>query len=168
MDEIVNRVKNSGLITLDLADFKPDKEFVEIDLANLLWKGLVLKEKEFRDWIKKHDWTFYEDKAVFIHCSTDAIVPTWAYMLIASSLNIFTSNFVFGKELDLERMLILEKIHRMPLEDFKDKRVIIKGCSTLSFPELAMTELIKVLQPLVKSIMYGEPCSTVPIFKSIS
>lgn len=165
MDEIVNRVKESGLISLDLATFKPTLPIVGIDLADTLWERLVLKEKDFRQWIKTHDWSTYLGKAVFIHCSEDAIVPTWAYMLVASKLEEIQVPFIVGSRDDLDKKLINANIKSLDLTPFIDGRVIIKGCSDITCPEYAMTLLIEHLQSTVKSIMYGEPCSTVPVFK---
>ncbi len=165
MTEIVNRVKESGLISLSLADFKSNLSIVDVDIADLLWQGLALKEKGFRSWAKEHNWSQYNNKAVFIHCSADAIVPTWTYMLIASMLRDYTNDFVVGSRIDLEKELIRRKIHLQDRQKFMGERVIIKGCSDISAPEFAMVELVRFLQPLVKSIMYGEPCSTVPVYK---
>lgn len=165
MDEIVNRVKESGLISIDLASFKPQIEIVSIDIADVLWQRLVLKEKDFRTWIKSHDWSYYSDKAVYVYCSEDAIVPTWAYMLICSHLEEVTRNYIVGTKLELEKQLIVQNIQTNDLEKFKDGCIIIKGCSDIPCPEFAMTELIRHIQPVAKSIMYGEPCSTVPVFK---
>lgn len=165
MDEIVNRVKNSGLISLDLASYKPTVKVKEIDIADTLWQRLVLKEKDFRTWIKEHNWEDYKGHAVFVHCSEDAIVPTWAYMLIGSKLKQEGCEFVIGNSVDLEKVLIQKKIKADDLSQYVDGRIIIKGCSDMSEPEFAMVELVKHLQPVAKSIMYGEPCSTVPIYK---
>lgn len=165
MDEIVNRVQESGLISMDLADFKPRLPIVELDISEQLWQGLVLKEKDFRAWVKETDWSSFEGKAVYVHCSADAIIPTWAFMLIGSNLMPFTSNFVIGTKRELEKQLILERIQAEPLEKYQDGRMIIKGCADIADPAFAMTELVKHLQPVAKSIMYGEPCSTVPVFK---
>ena len=165
MTEIRNRVKESGLITLDLGDFKPSGQMLSIDLADQLWQGLVLKEKDFRTWISSNNWDEYADKNVHVHCSVDAIIPTWAYMLVGSELNKVSANFVIGTKEDLEKALILTKIQSLDLSEFNDGRIIIKGCSDISAPEYAMTELCKRLQTVAKSIMYGEPCSTVPVFK---
>lgn len=161
----MNRVKGSGLISIDLASYKPNVEIVGIDIADLLWQRLVLKEKDFRAWIQDHSWEMYKNKGVFVHCSEDAIVPTWAFMLIGSKLNEVTPHYIIGDKLALEKKLIREKIQSDDLQRFVDGRVIIKGCSDISCPEYAMVELIRHLQPVVKSIMYGEPCSTVPVYK---
>ncbi|MFT6923026.1 MAG: hypothetical protein ACJA1C_002034 [Crocinitomicaceae bacterium] len=165
MDEIVNKVVNSGLISIDLGNYKPNVAIEEIDITDQLWQGLVLKEKDFRIWIKENDWSNFENKAVYIHCSADAIVPTWAYMLIGSQLQKVGSDYIVGSKNDLEKKLILDRIKEDDLEKFKEGRVIIKGCADIATPEYAMVELVRHLQPVVKSIMYGEPCSTVPVFK---
>lgn len=165
MDEIVNRVQQSGLISMDLADFKPNVALVELDISDQLWQGLALKEKDFRAWVKTNDWSSYEGKAVYVHCAAEAIIPTWAYMLVGSSLLPFVSDFVIGSKTDLEKQLMLKRIQSEPLEKYTDGRMIIKGCADVADPAFAMTELVKHLQPVAKSIMYGEPCSTVPVFK---
>ena len=163
--EIKNKVKESGIIQLDLADFKPKNELVGIDLSERLYQGLILKEKDFRLWLKENNWQQYEGKAVFIYCSTEAIIPTWAYMLVISKLMPYTEQILAGTRTDLEKKMIQDNIVSMDLSTMTDQRVIIKGCSDIASPEFAMSELVRVLQPVVKSIMYGEPCSTVPIFK---
>jgi hypothetical protein len=165
MEEIRNKVQESGIITLDLAVLKPKCSIIGVDIADQLWQGMVLKEKDFRSWIKTTDWKAYSNKGVFVHCSADAIIPTWAYMLIASELLTVESDFVIGSRSDLERQLVLKAISEIDIEPFKDARLIIKGCSDISAPAFAMTELMKKLQPHVRSLMYGEPCSAVPVFK---
>ena len=165
MEEIRNKVKESGLIQLDLANYKPTVQMVGIDLAAQLWQGLVLKEKDFRDWIKHHDWTQYQGKAVYIFCSTDAIIPTWAFMLVTSALEKENVYSQVGSEMELTKALIQEAICSIDTNEIKDQRVIIKGCADIADPAFAMSYLVRLLQPHVKSIMYGEPCSTVPIYK---
>ncbi|MFK7783798.1 MAG: DUF2480 family protein [Crocinitomicaceae bacterium] len=165
MDEIVNKVQQSGLISMDLADFRPRIALTELDISEQLWQGLVLKEKDFRAWVKDMDWSEFEGKAVYVHCKVDAIIPTWAYMLIGSRLFPFTTDFIIGTKADLEKQLILKRIQSEPLDEYKDGRIIIKGCADVADPAFAMTELVKHLQPVAKSIMYGEPCSTVPVYK---
>ena len=165
METIRNKVKESSLVQLDLAAFKPKQALVGIDLSEQLWQGLVLKEKDFRNWIKNHNWTQYEGKAVYIFCSTEAIIPTWAFMLVSSALqkeNIYSQ---VGAELELAKALIQEEICSIALEEIQDQRVIIQGCADIPDPAFAMSYLVRFLQPHVKSIMYGEPCSTVPIYK---
>ena len=165
MDKIRNKVKESGLITMDLAEFKPSLGMIGIDIADQLWQGLALKEKDFRAWVKDHDWHSYSGEAVFVHCSADAIIPTWAFMLIGSKLEEAGVSYIIGNADELTQRLILDQIQNIELTDYVDGRVIIKGCSDIPNPEFAMSELVRKLQPVVKSIMYGEPCSTVPIFK---
>lgn len=165
MSEIVNRVKESGLISIDLASYKPTLEITGLDIADQLWERLVLKEKDFRSWIKEHDWSQYTGKAVFVYCSEDAIIPTWAYMLICSSLGVHDAEYVVGNRRFLVKKLILANIQKEDVDTYKDGRIIIKGCADIEDPEYAMTELVRHLQPVAKSIMYGEPCSTVPVFK---
>lgn len=164
MEEIRNKVKESGLIQMDLADFKSEIEIIELDLVEQLWQGLVLKEKDFRNWVSSNDWSIYDGKAVCIYCSADAIIPTWAFMLVATHLSNAEVNIV-GTRSQLERELIRRKIAELDTTPYQDGRVIIKGCSDISDPAYAMTELVNHLLPVVKNIMYGEPCSTVPIYK---
>jgi hypothetical protein len=165
VEEIRNKVKESGLIQLDLANYKPTVQMVGIDLSAQLWQGLVLKEKDFRDWIKNHHWTQYQGKAVYIFCSTDAIIPTWAFMLVTSALEKENVYSQVGSEMELTKALIQEAICSIDTNEIKDQRVIIKGCADIADPAFAMSYLVRLLQPHVKSIMYGEPCSTVPIYK---
>ncbi len=167
MEEIRNKIKESGLISLDLADFKPNtNNIVEFDIAPQLWQGLILKEKDFRTFIAEHDWSRYAGKDVYIHCSADAIVPTWAYMLISVKLLNVCHFSVVGNEIDLQKALILKKITEFDTTQYPDGKFIIKGCADIASPAFAMVELTNKLQPTAKSIMYGEPCSTVPIYKA--
>ena len=165
MTDIINRVTESGLISLDLADYKPTQTILGIDISEQLWQGLVLKEKDFRLWIKENNWEQYKDNAVYIHCSTDAIIPTWAFMLIASKLENNAALFLVGTKEDVQKQIIIQNIKNEALDPFIDNRVIVKGCSDIPCPDFAMVELLKHLQPVVKTLMYGEPCSTVPIYK---
>jgi hypothetical protein len=168
MEEIRNKIAESGLIALDLADFKPENNNVlPFDIANFLWEGLVLKEKDFRLEIQNFNWEQFKDANVFIFCSVDAIVPTWAYMLVASKLQGIVNAYVVGSKMDIEKIIIQQNIDKLDLnsDKYQSKKYIIKGCSDITCPEFAMTELMKKIQPSAKSIMYGEPCSTVPIYK---
>lgn len=165
-DEIINKVANSGLITIDLEEFYPKGERVLFDIKPLLFHELILKEKDFREFIKQHDWTSYKDKFVAIVCSADAIVPTWAYMLISIALEPFAKKIVFGSLETLEAVLFNESLKSISYEDYKDKRVVVKGCGNLPVTTNAYVELSKGLRPFAKSIMYGEPCSTVPLYKA--
>jgi len=167
MSEIRNKVEESGLIQLDLGQFKPQVQLVGLDIAEQLWQGLVIKEKDFRAWIKGNDWSIYQGKAVYIFCSLDAIVPTWAYMLVAANLNELAAHVTIGDLVDLEKELVHQSISRLDLEKLKGGRIIVKGCSDMLDPAFAMVCLLNKLQPVVQSIMYGEPCSTVPIFKRL-
>ena len=141
--EIKNKVKESGIIQLDLADFKPKNELVGIDLSERLYQGLILKEKDFRLWLKENNWQQYEGKAVFIYCSAEAIIPTWAYMLVISMLMPYTEQVLAGTRIDLEKKMIQDNIVSMNLSTMTDQRVIIKGCSDIATPEYAMSELVR-------------------------
>jgi hypothetical protein len=165
MSEIVNKVAASGLITIDLETMYPQGHRSLIDIKDQLWMELALKEKDFRDWIKTNDWEKYRNHYVAITCSNDAIVPHWAYMLVASALTGVASKIVFGSLQQLEDLIFSEIINSMNTEDFRDKRIVIKGCSELPVPVSAYLNLVTALQPLAKSIMFGEPCSTVPVYK---
>jgi hypothetical protein len=165
MEEIVNKVEQSSLIQLDLASFKPKETIEVIDLKENLWQGLALKEKDFREFVKENVWTKYDGKVIGVICSVDAIIPTWAFMLVISKLQEHGVNAFVGDKSEVEKQLILANISAIELEKFDEGRVIIKGCSDVGHPAFAMSELVKHLQPVVKSIMYGEPCSTVPVYK---
>ncbi|TAH40003.1 MAG: DUF2480 family protein [Bacteroidetes bacterium] len=162
---IVNKVAQSGLITLDLEEMMLPGERVLFDLKSWLFEELILKEKDFREHISRHDWSQYKDKYIALTCSADAIIPTWAFMLIAVQLQAYAKKIVFGNLAALESELFTESIAQLNPEDYKDQRVVIKGCSIRQVPVGAYVELTAFLAPLVKSIMYGEPCSTVPVYK---
>jgi hypothetical protein len=164
-NEIVNKVAESGLVTIDLEDFYPSEEHVLFDIKPWLFEELILKEKDFREQVKNHDWSQYQNKFVALTCTADAIVPTWAYMLISSALTPFAKKIAFGDLKKLEEEIFHDIISNLNPEDYKDQRVVIKGCSNKEVPASAYVELTNFLQPIVKSIMYGEPCSTVPVFK---
>jgi len=163
--EIINKVEQSGLIEINLEDFYPRGERILLDIKEQLFQGLILKEKDFREFVKNEDWSKYKDKFVAIICSADAIVPTWAYMLLSASIQPFAKNIVFGDLKTLETMLFTQVLSKINLEDFRDKRTVIKGCGNLPVPESAYVELTRLLTPVAKSIMYGEACSTVPVMK---
>jgi len=165
MEEIVNKVKQSGLIQIDLEEFRPTGERLFFDLAPLLYMGLALREKEFREFIQGHDWNQYAGKHVAIGCTTDAIIPTWAYMLISSNLTEKASTIVYGTLQDLEKHLFEEVIQQLNLDAYEDGKIVIKGCSKESVPLDAYVALTERLRPIVRSIFFGEPCSTVPIYK---
>lgn len=165
MEEIINRVQKSGLITLDMTDLLPTKEIVQIDVKENLWNGLVLKEKDFRAFIADHDWSQYRDAIIAVHCSEDAIIPSWAYMLIASALIEYTQEVYYGNVDVVKHNYISKQIEKLNVADFQDTRVVIKGCADIPAPESLFLELTVKLQPVVKVLMYGEPCSTVPVYK---
>ncbi|HRH67270.1 MAG TPA: DUF2480 family protein [Bacteroidia bacterium] len=167
MEEIVNRVSESGLLTIDLEELHTPGERVLFDIKGWLFEELILKEKDFRDRMKNHAWESYTDKFVAVSCSADAIVPTWAYMLIASRLAPFAKKIVFGDLKKLEEELFHDQLLQLKPADFRDQRVVIKGCSKQEVPVSAYVELTAFLRPLVKSILYGEPCSTVPVYKKV-
>lgn len=164
-DEIVNRVANSKLVTFDLEDYYVEGERVLFDISDWLFEGLLLKEKDFREHVKNHDWSQYKETYVALYCATDAIIPSWAYLLISTELNQFAKKVVIGNLELLETVIFSEIINTLSLDTFKNKPVIIKGCSSKPIPESAYPLLISKIQPVVKSIMYGEACSTVPLFK---
>ena len=164
-DEIVNRVASSGLITFNLEDLYPEGERVLYDIKDNLWQGIALKEKDFREFVKDHDWSVYKDKYVALHCSVDAIVPTWAYMLLTTKLQPYARKVIFGDLAQLETFLFEERLAALNPEDYRDTRVVVKGCSDKSVPPEAYVKLTALLQPVVKALMYGEPCSTVPLYK---
>lgn len=165
MDEIVNKVAKSGLINLDIKDFRIEGERVILDLKDVLWQGMALKENEFRQFIKDKDWTDYAGKLVAIHCSVDAIIPNWAYMLLATSLEGIAKEVVVGDLNRLEEHLFEKSISKFEASKYQDERVIVKGCSDFFIPRNAYYLLAEKLKPVVKSLMFGEPCSTVPVYK---
>ncbi len=166
MDEvIVNKVSESGLLTIDLEEFYPKEETAVFDMKEHLFMGLILKEKDFRETMKTIDLSSYKGSNVALTCSADAIIPVWAYMLVASYLEPFANEIVFGDRDFLHKTLFLKNIAKINTEDYRDKRVVIKGCGELPITETAYVAITFLLRPVVKSIMYGEPCSTVPIYK---
>jgi hypothetical protein len=164
-DIIINRVSNSGLITIDLEDLYHPGERLVYDLKQNLFQELILREKDFRDFLKTHDWTQYAGKNVAITCTADAIVPSWAYMLLAVHLAPYAHMVVFGTIDDLEDALFRDALAAINPEDYRDAKVVVKGCSKYPVPLSAYVEISRKLQPVVASLMYGEPCSTVPIYK---
>lgn len=162
---IINKVAQSALVTLDLEKFYPKEELVVFDLKNYLFMELILKEKDYREALKNQDWNMYENKNVAITCSTDAIIPLWAYVLAVTYLQPFAKDIIFGNEKEVFNILFLKNVEKIDAKEFEEKRVVIKGCGDKKIPESAYVAITKILRPVVKSIMYGEPCSTVPIFK---
>lgn len=165
-ENIVNKVALSGLLTVDLAKYAPNMEdFVLYDIKDNLFHELILREKDFRAFIKEHDWSLYAGKNVAITCTSDAIVPTWAYMLLANKLEPFAKQVIFGTLEDLIAQHYRQQISEIDMQAFADQRVVIKGCGDIKIPETAFVEFTVRLSKVAKSIMYGEPCSTVPVFK---
>ena len=164
-NEIINKVASSGLITFNFEDYYPEGDRVMIDLKDLLFEGLILREKDLRMFVKEHDWSQYKDKNIALTCTAEAVIPTWAYMLLAIALQPFAKRIVFGDLDKLETVLYLDKLSTMDLNPFIDQRIVVKGCSNIKVPEAAYIEITRLLTPVAKSIMFGEPCSTVPLFK---
>lgn len=164
-EPFVNKVADSGLTTLDLEKWYPRGETAVYDLKDRLFMGMILKEKDFREALKATDWTVYQDKSVAITCSVDAIIPVWAYMLVAANLQPYAKEIVMGDEKELHKTLFLKNLATIDVNEFTDKRVVIKGCGETPIADYVYMEITKLLRPVVKSIMYGEPCSTVPVFK---
>ena len=165
MDEIINKVDQSGLLTLNLEDYYDSNKRVYIDLKDHSHEGLILRERDFRDFVKSNDWSQYQDCNVAVDISSDAIVPAWAFMLVASAVSSYAKTVVKGSLEDLNKHLYSLAIQKMDPTDFTDKFVIVKGCSKVPVPESAYVELCAVLQPVVKSLSYGEACSKVPLYK---
>ncbi|WP_154859053.1 DUF2480 family protein [Cyclobacterium xiamenense] len=165
MSEIKNRVASSPIVTIDLESFYEKGDRILFDLEPLLFQGLVVKEKEFRQQVKELDLSVYADKMVGIHCSVDAIIPTWALMLVAVRLREAAREVVIGDLKDLEIHLMAKALRQLDLEALRDKPVVVKGCSKLPVPDYAYGELVRLVLPVVKSLMFGEACSTVPVYK---
>ncbi|MFT3826100.1 MAG: DUF2480 family protein [Chitinophagaceae bacterium] len=164
-DEIINKVAASGLITLNLEDYYPRQEIAVFDLKPHLFRELILKEKDFRAALQQTDWLQYEGKTVAVTCTADAIIPMWAYMLVAVYLEPVAADIIFGDEATARKQIFLKNIDAIDAGEYTDKRLVIKGCGDLPVGEYAYMEITKKLRPVAKSIMYGEPCSTVPIYK---
>lgn len=164
-ETIVNKVANSGLVSLNLEDYYPKEEIVVFDLKAHLFMGLILKEKDFRENLKNLDWSLYQNKKVAITCTADAIIPLWAYMLVVAYLQPVAKEIFTGTREEMQKHLFLKNIDAINADDFKDQRIVVKGCGDVNIENYAYAEITKKLLPLVKSIMYGEPCSTVPIYK---
>ena len=164
--EIINRVSQSSLISIDLETLYPQGERVVYDIAKNLFQGMILKERDFRAFIKEHDWSQYKGKHVAITNSTDAIIPTWAYMLLSSKMHPYASTVILGGLEELEKRLFAQVLAQINPEEYTNAKVVIKGCSGLPVPDSAYVDLTTNLLPFVASIMFGEPCSTVPVYKA--
>ncbi|WP_299609765.1 DUF2480 family protein [uncultured Aquimarina sp.] len=165
-EEIINRVANNkNLITIDLEDYYPAGDRVVFDIKDWLYEGFILREKEFRQQVSEHDWSQYQNAYVALHCSSDAIIPGWAYLLLTTKLTPFAKHVAVGSLKDLETILFSDIVRTLDVSAYQDKLLIIKGCANKPIPENAYIQLIQKLQPIAKSIMYGEACSSVPLFK---
>jgi len=165
MQPLVNRVANSGLITLNLEDYFPKQEIATFDLKGFLFMEMILKEKDFRAALKEYDWTQYEGKILTVFCSADAIIPVWAYMLVATYAEPFAADIFQGTKEEYLKAVYRGVLKDMDFAQYEGKRIVIKGCSNKPVPPAAYLALTTKLRPFAQSIMYGEPCSTVPIFK---
>ncbi|WP_333820587.1 DUF2480 family protein [Ohtaekwangia sp.] len=164
-DQIINKVASSSLVTFNLEDYYQPGERVLLDIKDQLYQGLILREKDFREFIKSHNWQRYENKFVAIICSVDAIVPTWAYMLVTIALHPYAKRIVFGSLQDLETIIFHEQLSKIDWSSFKNAKVVVKGCSKVDVPVAVYVEAINNLKPFASSLMFGEPCSTVPLYK---
>lgn len=164
-EQIINRVASSPLITFNLEEFHQEGARVVFDLKDYLFQGIILKEKEFREQLQKIDWSQYQDKFVSIVCSSDAIIPTWSFMLVSLALQPFAKGVFFGSPEQFEVSLYLDQLSKVNWEQYRDAKVVIKGCSKVEVPVAAYVEVCARLRPLAASVMFGEPCSTVPLYK---
>jgi hypothetical protein len=166
MESFVNKVAESGIISLDLTQYLPNENtMIGFDLKPFLFREMILKEKDFREALKTHDWHIYQGKHVYLHCSVDAIIPVWAHMLVAVYLKPNAASVYYGSKPALQHHLLLQSIEALDTAEFADKRVVIKGCADVHVPEEAYVAITLALLSKVKSLMYGEPCSTVPVYK---
>jgi hypothetical protein len=165
-EAIVNRVAKSGIISIDLEEYFPKEEIVEFDIKDWLFHGLILKEQDFRTRLEEHDWSAYQDKHVLLICSTEAIIPVWAYMLLSMKLKPFAKSVTQGDRKTFLQQYYHDLIQNLNPEEYKDMRLVIKGCSDKDVPSSAYSEITTRLLPVAKTIMYGEPCSTVPVYKA--
>ncbi len=164
-ETFVNKVADSGIVTLNLEDYYPKETIIVFDMKDYLFMGLILKEKDFRESLKELDLSVFENKIVALTCSADAVIPMWAYMLAASALQPLAKEIVFGNKEEAVKTILTKNIAAINVDDFENKKVVIKGCGELPVTESAFVEITKKLRPVAKSIMYGEPCSTVPVYK---
>ena len=164
-EEIVNRVALSPLVTVDLADYHDRRPRVVLDIAPLLFMGLILKEQPFRDWIAAEDWAKYRDQHVVLTNSVDAIVPGWAWMLLAIHLEPFAATIVFGSMHDLEKEIWRKNLDKIDYTSLQGKKIVVKGCGDIAIPDATYVDFISRIRPLADKLMYGEPCSTVPLYK---
>ncbi|MBX2925826.1 MAG: DUF2480 family protein [Chitinophagaceae bacterium] len=165
-DMIVNKVAESGIVTINLEDFYPKQEIVVFDLKKYLFREMILKEKDFREALKTTDWQQYAQKIVAVTNTADAIIPMWAYMLVTSYLEPYATDVIFGDEKQAVQAIMVKHIEKTDPKEYEGKRIVIKGCGDIEIPEAAYIAITNKLRPVVKSLMYGEPCSTVPVYKT--
>ena len=164
-NEIINRVALSPLVQFDLADLHDPSERVSLDIKDQLFQGMILREKDYRAWLKAHDWTAYSGKHVHIFSSVDAIIPGWAWMLLAIHLEPHAKTVVYGSREDLEKEIWRQALESIDFAELTDKKIVVKGCGDIDIPQATYVEFIRRLRPLASKLMYGEPCSTVPLYK---
>jgi len=165
-EAIENKVSKSSLVTIDLGDYAPEQDLTAFDLQGWLYQGLILRENDFKEYARDHDWTQYEGALVHIFCSNDAIIPVWAYMMIATKIAPYARQVYFGNGDDALNQIFRENLDQLiNPSDFQEGKIVIKGCGDITIPSGAFVHLTNKLQPFVTSIMYGEPCSTVPVYK---
>ncbi len=162
---IENKVEKANIQQIDLIDFVEPSPIHTFDLKEGLWQEMVIKEKEFRSFIKHTDWSVFQNQIVGIYCSVEAIIPSWAYMLVTTNLNDVGAKVFYGSKKEVEEACFFQNLHQMDLEPLTNERVMVKGCSNVPNPTRAYVELTNLLVPVVKSLMFGEPCSAVPVFK---
>jgi Protein of unknown function (DUF2480) len=167
-EELINKVSQSALVTLDLESFFPADDIQIFDLKPFLFMELILKEKDFRAALLTTDWSVYKGKIVGVYCSADAVIPVWAYMLVTTYLQPYAKDIIMGDEAAVLRQILTNRIQAIDPNEYKDQRIVIKGCGEKPIGDFAYLEITKLLRPVAKSIMYGEPCSTVPVFKAQS
>ena len=165
MSEIVNRIANSPIITFKLEEHFPQGERVLLDIKDQLFRGLILREKDFRAFVKEHDWAQYQDTYIAVTCSADAIIPMWAYMLLAVKLEPYARHIAFGDLEVLEKELWQQVLDGMDFSEFEDRPIVIKGCANIKIPEAIYMEAARRIKPFAKKLSFGEPCSTVPLYK---
>ena len=163
--EIVNRVALSPLVSFDLADHYDDRKRVSLDIKDQLFQGMILREKDYRAWIKEEDWTKYTDQHVHIFSSVDAIIPGWAWMLLTVQLEPYAASVVFGTREDLEKDIWRKSLDGIDYQELTGKKIVVKGCGDIDIPQATFVEFISRLRPIADKLMYGEPCSTVPLYK---
>ena len=164
-EEIKNKVAQSSLVTIYLEDYYPEGERILVDIKDQLFKGFALKEKDFRQFIKDTDWSIYQDKYIALSCSVDAIIPVWAYMLLTQAIEPFAKKVVLGTLENLESNLFQDIIKKMNVDKYQDAKLVIKGCGQLPVPDSAYVAIVEKLRPIAASIMYGEACSSVPLYR---